>query len=1446
VIDYRTAAGPSLAARSVLPGCSIPCLSFVWEVAAPEGWRAVSDGPGLVASEPIAADSWARGLLGVGWPSWPVGRTSAAAASAMLLELDRRFVSRVAPEATLGDWMLELDSGRSSVVIDRLALAEAGLGPRTVVTAPQPRTGLADALATLGLVVIPLREGVLITSRLEQRARTGSTGWEAATREAVARGSEASDRFQTAGRWRGELTPRALAPGESAERADHRLDGARSRFVAADWPAETASISIRDERAETARSWLVAATVLVAGVALRRRSRWIHGAILGAGGLATAVALAWSGAEPSSAVVGLARGLLATAAFWWGVALRPSTRSAEADSGETARPGRRSGLVERVVFGLLLLAGSVQGTTLAAPPAEPERPILALLPFEGVPDPLAKPDRVILLLSDYERLLRASQPEPTSSSARAWLVDVRHKVSRERPGMATVESAFTLEVIGDGPATWTLPVGPALELAATLDGQPTPLAIASDGRSARVTLNGAGNHALVFRRDVAVTAANPREERIRLPIHRAAQARGAVEATPKRPAIEVVGALGAIEPTGDGVAGWLGPIDALEVRWTSSEPGPPVKTGRSIEGILLWDAQPAGDLVRARFLHAEPEPVAAIRLALGPGVLVRSHAIPGVVGVRLEGTPERPEWVAHVDPPLPRDFAIAVEVWKPAAPGAFDRRLPRVEPVGASRYAGVVGFRRPSDWSGRLEPGEAEERRPEASFVQAWGALPDDGLTLAGAVQFSEPPDLAVATGPLVRRRASRTAVRLELSPGRVDAEIETTLIDRQGRSFDAEAVLPREFRILSVRSPGLVDWFRVGRDRVRLQFDGTGAAERVVTIRGCVAVPSSSVMNDAAPFQSRIPWPAWVDTDAEPGTLSINSPTHPSFEPGPGVTAAPLSAVSAASPNLETYRVDRPEGLAPLQWSAPRARAAVSVQSDLAIDTASVVWTAVIRCDVSGGPAESFLWTLPAEWASAAKLEGDGVAFRLDSRTTGGTTRWTVVPDPPCWGQARFILRATRPLAIGRPLPFPELATLATQGRGTVDRYDLAVANASGLPLEVATSTGLQEVEASAYRSAESPTSPGSFDRAYRVTGSRWSLRLRVGREGESHRRNGLRPTRASAMEASVALGDDGSLTGRATIDLKPNPGPFLELGLPEAADIPWAAVDRDRVPAVLDGPGRWRIPLANREARTVSLIWRDARTPSRWAVTPPTLGQDGVPTLLRVETPASLQSAELPASWSRIDGLAWEVENAERIARRVVREVSDSDRSAETPAGLVEGLVAFETSARRVGRITATPRGLQEAVGRVEAARASITDACELAGLDDLIETARARVGIDPPPADASSLPLDRDPGPRPRRIGSSWLYQGVSQAEPGEATLTWTLRPTTRRWLTRGFWLTLGLGLLVTLTAATLVTRPIRLPWRVRLGLLALGMLGLAVMTPVGMAGALVLVGLGRASD
>jgi hypothetical protein len=31
-----------------------------------------------------------------------------------------------------------------------------------------------------------------------------------------------------------------------------------------------------------------------------------------------------------------------------------------------------------------------------------------------------------------------------------------------------------------------------------------------------------------------------------------------------------------------------------------------------------------------------------------------------------------------------------------------------------------------------------------------------------------------------------------------------------------------------------------------------------------------------------------------------------------------------------------------------------------------------------------------------------------------------------------------------------------------------------------------------------------------------------------------------------------------------------------------------------------------------------------------------------------------------------------------------------------------------------------------------------------------------------------------------------------------------------------------------------------------LLALGMLGLAVMTPVGMAGALVLVGLGRASD
>src|SRR5206468_11954505 len=113
------------------------------------------------------------------------------------------------------------------------------------------------------------------------------------------------------------------------------------------------------------------------------------------------------------------------------------------------------------------------------------------------------------------------------------------------------------------------------------------------------------------------------------------------------------------------VGGLLGPADRLEVRWLAD--GPPEKPVPAgvVEGMLLWDAEPAGDRLRARWTFRNPVGTALVRLRLEPGVVVRTSAIPGAWDVGTQPTEAGTEWTARVDPPLPDGTSIRVELWRP-------------------------------------------------------------------------------------------------------------------------------------------------------------------------------------------------------------------------------------------------------------------------------------------------------------------------------------------------------------------------------------------------------------------------------------------------------------------------------------------------------------------------------------------------------------------------------------------------------------------------------------------------------------------------------------------------------------------------------------------------------------------------------------------------------------
>jgi hypothetical protein len=446
------------------------------------------------------------------------------------------------------------------------------------------------------------------------------------------------------------------------------------------------------------------------------------------------------------------------------------------------------------------------------------------------------------------------------------------------------------------------------------------------------------------------------------------------------------------------------------------------------------------------------------------------------------------------------------------------------------------------------------------------------------------------------------------------------------------------------------------------------------------------------------------------------------------------------------------------------------------------------------------------------------------------------------------MILRSKRPLRPDEPFNYPEIAPLAAPGRGSVERYDLAIANVSGRPLEVAGKPGLQPIDASRFRSEESPSPPGSVGHAFHVTGDRWSLRVRVGRAGGEHTSREGGSARVALAQLSCLVGTEGETWGRARYDLEPRPGPFLAVRVPDKVEVPWASVDGLIVPVLGADPGHRLVPLGDRGARRVELIWHESARdrPANGQVSYPTIDQTGVPTLVSVTAPESVEIA-IPekAGAERLDRADWEVEIAERLARRVEDSMIDLDRSSPRERRrILDDLVEIELRGRFLAR-GSTPAS-EAATGRLHAARTSIADASQTAGLDDLLQEARAQVGLAQAISDSADGPRPAPIEPvRVRRVGRSQFFRW-SATDPGRPLpIRWTSKPPSSPWRMVQSWAIAAIGLVVSLALGRLAARSAPPEGRFTLALALLVIVVLIIFEPLGTVAALGLAGLGRSA-
>ena len=217
-----------------LPRVALPCLSFVWEVVTSSAWRAADGGPGLIATDRDELSDWPYAALGLPTPLVELlhalrGRRPAAEA---LRLLDDRLADSVSAELTFAEWFSRWDAGPWPVVVDRIALGSAGLGPKSqcVPTSVKssPRNVVMATLKQYGLTLVPFSDVFVITTEAELPRLESRDRWGERFAEALVWGSDRTDRFQTVARWRGEHSPR-LVVGERGR--GRRSDQAAARMV---------------------------------------------------------------------------------------------------------------------------------------------------------------------------------------------------------------------------------------------------------------------------------------------------------------------------------------------------------------------------------------------------------------------------------------------------------------------------------------------------------------------------------------------------------------------------------------------------------------------------------------------------------------------------------------------------------------------------------------------------------------------------------------------------------------------------------------------------------------------------------------------------------------------------------------------------------------------------------------------------------------------------------------------------------------------------------------------------------------------------------------------------------------------------------------------------------------------------------------------------------------
>jgi hypothetical protein len=375
-----------------------------------------------------------------------------------------------------------------------------------------------------GLAAVAFPDALLITTESESSRFARQTPWLDAIGEALAWGSDRTDRFQTVELWRGETSPRSAAAGDDGNGRNDPLPGRITwRFSASGWPGDDAFVHLADGPRRMLTGWIIAGLLVMGWLGA---SGHVAGRQLVLPASVAAICVLLDRSLPARYAAATAGGFVGSLAILIAELARRARRAAQppraAVRGESSllRGVSRSAAMPALV---LVLVGA--STPLGASTSGPDAPIVALFPYEGAFDPARRPDRVILRLEDFHRLTRRRTGEVTATTTTVTAISATHRVARRDEREILLETELELVARGRAPFAWSVPVSAARDISARMDGLAVPIAVEPGGTLAKVVIPSAGVHRLRIRRVASAPAEEAGAEMLSLPVNAVPTAR---------------------------------------------------------------------------------------------------------------------------------------------------------------------------------------------------------------------------------------------------------------------------------------------------------------------------------------------------------------------------------------------------------------------------------------------------------------------------------------------------------------------------------------------------------------------------------------------------------------------------------------------------------------------------------------------------------------------------------------------------------------------------------------------------------------------------------------------------------------------------------------------------------------------------------------------------------